>query len=284
MSKTGPQNFGAQHTQIKLGALANYLPAYTKALRHTGFTLHYIDAFAGTGKCVIKIGGKDQPIPGSAWIALHCQPPFQRMLLIEKVKGKLEELRALVAMFPPRDGVDIRLADANDAVPAYLDTLTEGDRAIVNLDPFGMHVDWTTLQKIADSQLADVWYLFSLSGFYRQAAKDAADIDDTKAAALTRILGPHDWRKALYSAPPQADLFGQASDQRHADPLRMAEWVTGCLKASFPAVVGPKILHMTTPSGKLGPPIFALYFIITNPAPKAIGLATKIANGVFKKL
>ena len=74
MAKSGQQKFGAAHTQIKLGALFSYLPAYTTALLNARFTLHYIDAFAGTGKCTIRMGARDRTIPGSAWLALECLP------------------------------------------------------------------------------------------------------------------------------------------------------------------------------------------------------------------
>lgn len=283
VAQEGSQRFGSVHTQIKLGALANYLPAYTTALKRSGFTLHYIDAFAGTGKCTIRAGVRERTIPGSAWLALECQPPFDKYFFIEKSRAKVHELEQLVAYFKGRD-VIIRHEDANVALPAYLAALTGGDRVTINLDPFGMDVDWATLERIADSKKADVWYLFSLSGLYRQATRDAADVDESKAAALTRVLGPNDWRAALYEDSRQGSLFGADTQKRSADPYRMAEWVTGCLKDAFPGVAGPHILHMRTSDGKQGPPIFALYFLVSNPAPKAIQLALRIANGVFKRL
>lgn len=283
MAQGGPQRFGSAHTQIKLGALANYLPAYTTALKRSGFTLHYIDAFAGTGKCTIRAGIRDRTIPGSAWIALECQPRFDKYVFIEKSKSKVRQLEELLSNFEGRDVV-VKHEDANVALPSYLASLTAGDRATVNLDPFGMEVNWATLEKIAASQKADVWYLFSLSGLYRQATRDAANIDESKAAALTRVLGPNDWRAALYEDPRQASLFGGDTQERNADPYRMADWVTGCLKKAFPGVAGPHILHMTTSEGRQGPPIFALYFLVSNPARKAVDLALRIANAVFKRL
>lgn len=74
--------FGAEHTKEKLQALQDYLPAYTTALGRR-FTLHYIDAFAGTGECVIRIAGQDLTVPGSASIAIDCKPPFHKMVFIE---------------------------------------------------------------------------------------------------------------------------------------------------------------------------------------------------------
>ena len=156
--------FGAEHTQIKLGALFNYLPAYTTALSNRPFTLHYVDAFAGTGKCTIRLGNRSKTIPGSAWLALECEPRFDKLVFIEKAPSKVKELRDLVANphFAGRD-CTIQRGDANELLPAYLDQLGPGDRAVVNLDPFGMDVHWSTLEKIAASKIADVFYLFPLS-------------------------------------------------------------------------------------------------------------------------
>lgn len=280
------QKFGAAHTQIKLGALFSYLPAYTTALSSRAFTLHYVDAFAGTGKCTIRMGGRDRTIPGSAWLALECKPPFHKLMFIEKAQSKVKELRQLVANehFAGRDCA-IQEGDANELLPAYLDRLGPGDRAVVNLDPFGMDVHWTTLEKIAASKIADVFYLFPLSSFYRQAAHDPRAIDANKEAALKRLLGPHDWRAALYAPAPQDDLFtGKAADERIANPYRMAEWFTGCLKGTFPGVAAPHILYLRTADGKRGAPLFALYFLVSNPSDKAQALAMKIARDVFKRL
>lgn len=284
MSKDAQQKFGAAHTQIKLGALANYLPAYTTALSKAEFTLHYVDAFAGTGKCTIKRGARDQTIPGSAWLALECKPRFDKFVFIEKVPSKVKQLRSLLEHYSDRDTVVSR-GDANALVPAYLAALGPGDRAVVNLDPFGMDVHWTTLEKIAASKIADAWYLFPLSSFYRQAARDARAIDAKKDAALTRLCGPHDWRAAFYAPPPQLDIFdGRGADQREANAYRMAEWFTGRLKETFPGVAGPHILYLRRPDGTRAAPLFALYFLVSNAGPKAQALAMKIAAAVFRRL
>jgi three-Cys-motif partner protein len=279
VSEEHRHRFGAEHTTEKLSALRDYLPAYTTALGQR-FTLHYIDAFAGSGECVIKVSGKELTVPGSASIAMDCKPPFHKMVFIELSAARAQELERLRATAPHRD-ISVIRDDANIALPAYLKTLRRADRAVVFLDPYGMTVDWATLDKVAASKLADVWYLFPLSGLYRQAAKDSAYIDAAKQASLTRILGPHDWRRALYEPKPQKDLFGQNSDIRTADPERMAQWVKTCLETIFPGVHGPKVLYQMR-EGRQGPPLFALFFLVSNPEPKALGLASRFAQSVLK--
>lgn len=280
MDDSSAHEFGGEHTQEKLEALGNYLPAYTTALGRL-FTLYYVDAFAGTGECDITVQSKKVRVQGSASIALKCSPPFHKLFFVEKIASRVRTLKKLAEGAQGRD-IRIVQGDANVEVPTYLDRLTRSERAVVLLDPYGMTVDWATLERIAATKLADVWYLFPLSGLYRQAALDSRNIDPFKEAALTRIMGPHDWKTALYEPKPVSDLFGDDSDIRTADPKRMAEWVKECLQNIFPAVHGPKILYQRRKDGKNGPPLYALFLLISNPDPKALGLAKRFATSVLK--
>lgn len=153
--------FGSVHTRLKLEIIGEYLPAYTTALKNFPFTLHYIDAFAGTGYCDIQVGGNRLVVPGSASIAIGCTPVFHKMIFIEKSPRKVRALERLKAATPKRDITIVR-DDANIAIAKCLSTLYahEGDRAIIFLDPFGMQVDWATLERIAKSEISDLWYLF----------------------------------------------------------------------------------------------------------------------------
>jgi len=145
------------------------------------------------------------------------------------------------------------------------------------LDPYGMSVDWRTLRAIAETKAVDVWYLFSLSGLYRQAARSASAIDDDKRAAITRVLGTDAWERELY-APGQSSLFtDDAPLQRTADVGALQDYVRVRLKAIFPAVLPP----LPLPIDKK-PQLFSLFFAISNPDGPAIGLATRIANHILR--
>lgn len=276
--------FGGEQTRTKLTAIGKYLPAFTTALSKTRFRLSYIDAFAGTGVCHVTVGGAKLLIPGSASIALNCAPPFHRVFFIEKKKRHVAALKRLANSAAPK-WIEVINGDANEHLPEILRGLDpKRDRALVFLDPYGMAVDWTTLQTIAASKIVDLWYLFPLSGLYRQAANDAASIDPDKAAALNRMLGTESWRQDFYAKPTQDDLFGAvASDVRTADVKQMTKWLTGRLREIFPAVTEPCVLFQTLPNGKEGAPLFALYFAASNPDPKAYGLAKKIAEGILRR-
>lgn len=278
--------FGGIWTRIKLEALQNYLVAFNTALSKQNFTRIYIDAFAGTGRCDITVDGEKTSIDGSARRALAIDPPFNTYIFIELRAKKLAALKALEAEYPGKS-INVIRDDANAALKTLCEKYAwRNERAVLFLDPFGMHVEWTTLQAIAKTGAIDVWYLFPYSGLYRQAAKNADAMDSDKEESITRLLGTDEWRQVFYAPKRQGSLFGgDDGDEREADHRQMLNFVSKRLKELFPAVTDPKILYQAGDSkNPSGAPLFALYFAASNPSPKAYGLATKIARDVLNAL
>lgn len=278
--------FGGIWTFIKLEALGKYLQAFNNALSKQNFTRLYIDAFAGTGRCDITVDGETERIDGSARRALATQPRFHRYCFIDRSAKRLDALKALESQYPDKP-IELIAGDANSALKALCEKIAwRNTRAVLFLDPYGMHVEWATLESIAKTGAIDVWYLFPYSGLYRQAAKNSEAMDNDKQAAITRLLGTDEWRQAFYVKDPQIDLFGGGSgDVRHADHKQMLDFVSKRLKKLFPAVSAPKVLYQGGDSSNpSGAPLFALYFAASNPAPKAFGLALKIANDILGTL
>jgi three-Cys-motif partner protein len=283
--------FGGLSTDLKLSIVEKYLRAYTTALRGKFANLWYIDAFAGTGYRAIKhpavegsVFGDDRPEwvehrRGSAVIALETEPAFDRLIFIEKKPSHCAALQKLMAENPTRD---ITL-DPNDANASIRKNVAwdgwASTRAVMFLDPYGLSVDWETLAAVAGTKAIDVWYLVSLSGLFRQAAHDPEALDDAKRASLTRMLGTPDWEGAWYPEVVTEDIFGNVvrSNRRSADVTAMEKFVADRLRTIFPKVLKPYRLH-----NERGVPMFALFFAISNPEPKAIGLATSIAGHILK--
>lgn len=279
-------SFGGLWTLNKLEALRNYLVAFNNALSRQNFTRIYIDAFAGTGRCEITVDGEKTSVDGSARRALSAIPPFHKFCFIELKAKKLAALKALQAEYPDKS-IEIIHDDANTALKALCGKYDwRNTRAVLFLDPYGLHVEWSTLEAIAKTGAIDVWYLFPYSGLYRQAAKNADAMDSDKLDSITRLLGTDEWRQEFYAPQRQSDLFGNESgDSREADHHEMLKYVSKRLKMIFPAVAEPKILYQAGGSkNPSGAPLFALYFAASNPSPKAYGLAIKIAKDVLDAL
>lgn len=283
--------FGSQSTEIKLALIEQYLKAYTTALSNSRWRLMYFDAFAGTGERTIRTVARDGGLfdedveerveqrRGSARIALDVNPQFDVLVFMERNRRYCEALNLLKDQNPTRQ-IHVIQGDCNEAIRDIAKKVDwRKNRAVMFLDPYGMNVDWTTLQAIAETKAIDVWYLFSLSGLFRQAARNIDDVDQDKRAALTRTLGTDEWEKSLYQTTVNSDLFGNQIEQteRNADVLALEEYVSKRLMTLFPKVLKPLALPI-----EKKPQMFSLYFLISNPSPPAIGLATKIANHILK--
>jgi three-Cys-motif partner protein len=294
-STAAEHRFGGGHTDDKVARLRDYLQAFTNALKHQGFVLIYIDAFAGSGDRtdVIPVlplldGDNAEPqtvtVPGSARLAIEVSPPFDRLVLVENDPGRHGAVDQLRAEFPGRE-IECHRGDANDVVQKLCRMTpwrgAKGMRGVIFLDPYGMEVGWATVQAIAATQALDLWYFFPLMGLYRQAAKMAPSIDSIKRARLNRVLGTNDWERDWYDTPHgDKDLFedGQTAI-RMADLDTIERYVKKRLESEFKgAVLDPFRIHNIQ---RL--PIASLFFAVSNPNPRAVGLATKIARHILRQ-
>lgn len=280
--------FGGPWTFIKIDMLGRYLNFFNTALQHRPskdkpFKRIYIDAFAGTGQCDIKMGDHGRmTIEGSVLRAIQSTPRFDQIHLIELKKSHVDSLKQLVGQFPNQQ-IIIHNGDCNIMLDKILNaTNWKSTRGVLFLDPYGMTVHWETVQKIAATNALDVWYLFPLSAIYRQAANDYANVDDAKAAALDKVLGTSTWRDDFYSERPATDLFASTEAKvrkRHASPSDIATWVHQRLAQTFTGWVSQPIMLPAE-----GAPMFALFFAVSNPSPKAIQLSRKAAAHLFEML
>jgi three-Cys-motif partner protein len=281
--------FGGQHTELKLSIIEKYLRAYSSALRNKFSELWYIDAFAGTGKRTVKVEAKGEDLfeskapesveqrRGSAQIAIDIEPPFHRLIFIESKPKYCKALRELAAEYSARDIMVVE-EDANLSIQRELaGSNWTSSRAVLFLDPYGMEVDWETLVAIAATRAIDVWFLFSLSGLYRQATRRSDKITEEKRAALTKMFGSDEWERELYSDRGQADMFGGGPSQREYDVKGLERYVKRRLETLFPKVFDPLALPVNK-----APQRFSLFLCISSPDPKALGLATRIANHILK--
>lgn len=275
--------FGGRWTSTKLDILAEYLRFFTTALKEQKFELIYIDAFAGTGRCTIKISGAERTIVGSAGIALDIDPPFSRYVFIEKKPKHVRALKELLAAHPRGLRALVEEGMAHLKLREILRTNDwRSTRGVLFLDPYGLQCDWQMLEDIAATKALDVFFLVSLPGIFRQATNDYRDADESKVEALGRFLGTDSWADDLYSQ--QGDIFGGTSRHRHADPYAIAKYVRQRLATIFAYVPEPVILYGEGRSGSRGAAKFALYFAVSNPSSKAVQLASKVARNIMSKL
>lgn len=285
MQNLGEHQFGSLSTGLKLSMVQGYLQSYATLMQGKGFDLWYVDAFAGTGEVTKRVAAQDTLVghipetverrKGSAQIAIDIEPRFDRLVFMERKPKHVAALEALREKYPDR-GIAVHKGDANDLLK-----MADGwrgwqkTRAVVFLDPYGLQVDWATLEALARTKAMDIWYLVSLSGLYRQATKDPSDICADKRASLTRFLGTDAWEQAWYNSKTQPSLFGNdIVETKRTDDLSVLEkYVEERFKTIFARVRGPKRLY-----NDQGAPMFSLFFLMANPSPKAWSAAKPIVD------
>ena len=175
--------FGGAWTEVKLDAVHDYCHYFNKVLKDQPsadrpFQRWYFDAFAGSGTRRVEraTGGllEGRPVAieakdmaGSVLKALQVEPAFDRLAFIEGHRGRFRSLEGIRAEHPER-GIVCLNGDANQKLAEIFGSPPWSNqvdgrgscRGLCFLDPYGMSVDWETLQVLAATRRVDVWYLF----------------------------------------------------------------------------------------------------------------------------
>jgi len=284
-----PHRFGGAWTDEKLKVLEGYLSAYTTALKNSSLSKGYIDAFAGTGYRdapdrldLLPDLIEEEPqtlLDGSARIALRTQPPFDGFVFIEQHGGRRAQLEPLKDEFPEhRDSIQVRGGDANEQIQEICGVDWERRRAVLFLDPYGMQVEWKTIEAVAGTKAIDMWLLFPLGiGVNRLLTRTGA-IPGSWRERLTILLGRNDWYDEFYRVETTPTLFGDDESRVvRASIDTIGSYFNERLRSVFFAVANePKVLRNSK-----GSPLYLLCFAAGNENGSRIAL--KIANHLLSK-
>lgn len=216
---------------------------------------------------------------GSAKIALTLSEPFDGYVFIEKSRGRVNQLREAIdhdhqALL---SRCDFRHGDANTLLKAWCDQRDwTKERAVVFLDPYGMQVEWSTVQALAATKAIDLWYLFPLGVGVARLLTYRGDIDEAWQRRLDLLFGTPDWRTVFYRVTPgQTDLFGETHDvvERDAPVAKIETFIHNRLAGIFEKVAKGLVLRNSRQS-----PLYLLCFAAANKkgAPTAIRIAQDI--------
>jgi len=289
--------FGGDWTEEKLERIRKYLCAYTTIFTRNPnaryYTTVYVDAFAGCGYRIERGAQLDptdllettidddaeQLKKGSARIALEVEPGFDRHVFIESEADRAADLRQLKSEFPGKaDSVQIEQSDANAFLQDWCrQTNWQKARAVVFLDPYGMQVEWATLEAIAETKAIDLWLLFPIGVAVNRLLTKSGPPPDPWAKALTRIFGTDEWKEAFYQTHEEPTLFGIDSVERKVATLdSIGSFFCARLKRIFSKVAtNPLTLRNSRQT-----PIYLLCFAAGNS--KGATTAVKIAQDILK--
>ena len=295
--KDGEHQFGGEWTTLKLKVLAKYLQAYTTALKNTPFQKLYIDAFAGTGYRDVRRDEEDdssqntlfpdmaEPEPqsfldGSARLALKIEPQFDRYIFIERSPERCADLESLKAEFLGlANKIDIRQGDANAKIQELCQTDWRSKRAVLFLDPYGMQVEWRTIEAIAKTRAIDLWLLFPLGIGVNRLLTKSGDIPKSWRRRLDLLLGTRDWYDDFYRVETMPTLFGDDNERVvKATMETIGRYFNNRLKGIFAGVAEePGVLRNSANN-----PLYLLCFAVGNEPGKKIAL--KIAQHLLKEV
>jgi three-Cys-motif partner protein len=282
--------FGGDWTEVKLHCLKTYLTRYRMIfatnLKAQYFRTWYVDAFAGTGSraqeafegSLLQLAEGSETtgyFEGSARIALSLTSPFDRYVFIEKSKARCDELRATIADEYGDLAVrcEFRQQDANNAIRNWCKERDwRKDRAVVFLDPYGLQVEWKTIQALGATMGVDLWYLFPLN--LARLLKREGAIDAMWQRRLDLLFGTHDWEARFYKPRIQEGLFGATETvERDATVENIKEFIEERLETCFHSVAKGMVLMNSKSS-----PMYSLCFAAANErgAPIALRIAQSI--------
>ena len=263
MNNIKQHEFGGSWTEKKLQTLQSYLKAYriifTKNPQARHFTTWYVDAFAGTGtrsnsdnpdnQLFFDVFSDDEMksvkevFEGSVKKSLDLEFPFDNYLFIESKKKHAQELEKVVEPYRAKIKKNIHVVqgEANEKIQNWLknDFNQKTDRAVVFLDPYGMQVEWETIEMLGKTKAVDLWLLFPAGiGILRMMKKDG-NIPEKWQETITKVLGTTEWKDKFYTQSfSQIDLFGQHQEETvcNANVEKIGAFFLERLKKAFHSV------------------------------------------------
>ncbi len=217
-------------------------------------------------------------LDGSARLALKTEPRFDRYVFIERSAERCAQLEALKTEFPHlASDIQIRQGDANDEIQELCDKEWKSHRAVLFLDPYGMQVEWKTIEAIGETEAIDLWLLFPLGIGVNRLLTKSGHIPESWRRRLNTLLGTEDWYDEFYRVESRPTLFGEADRVVKATMETIGRCFNERLKSVFAAVANePRVLRNSANC-----PLYLLCFAVGNE--KGAPIALRIANHLLTK-
>ena len=293
-------DFGGSWTEEKLLRVEKYLRAYMQIMKKYPFATAYVDAFAGTGyrtsaplddaPLLAAAGTEDvQDVEtfkeGSVIRALRVTPPFDKYILIEREAKRIGALHDLVVKQSAESDedlmarVEILNEDCNNVLQELAGKNWSRNRAVVFLDPYGMQVEWRTLEALAATEAVDLWILFPHANGVNRMLKRDGNISTSWKTRLDKFFGTPEWYDVFYRQVREPSLLGEDHEyiEKTANLELIKEYFLGRLRSIFPGVSD----ETHTVYNNNGTPLYLLCFAAANP--KGAPTAVKIAQHILRK-
>lgn len=259
-------------SEIKLDIIKDYASAYTKIMSNQDWCKGYvyIDAFAGAGGHIRKTTGEF--IPGSPFNALYVQPPFTEYHFIDldEEKAKVfEDISKENSNVYPYHG-DCNEILLNKIFPSL--TFKTRKRALCFLDPYGLQLNWKSIEMAAGLKTVDIFINFPIMDINRNILfKDLSKADPEDIDRMNAFWGNESWKSLLYKE--QGNLFGDTQHIKIENYHTLAKEFSKRLKSVGFNNVPEPVLMRNTNNG----PLYYLFFASQK------DVANNIVKDIFNK-
>ena len=299
------KSWGGKWTEEKLDAFEKYVKAYLTIMNvyrdARGWKLIYFDGFAGSGKRrqeeenqeeqVIDLFGQEflaedfNVYQGAAERVVKIEGEIMRSFdhyyFVDTQKENCDALANRLIQYATIGKKHYLNRDANEAVKMLASTLHKyrNCKALAFLDPFGMQIDWTSIQALKDLSV-DLWILVPTGVIINRLLERKVDSQKglVHAEKLETFFGltENEIRSFFYTENQVPTLFGEEETvlTKVENAIRkIAELYVERLKGIFPCVTeDPLVLYNTQ-----NVPIYHLVFAAKNKT------AMKIAQDIINK-
>jgi three-Cys-motif partner protein len=301
LSKKPKDNSVGPWAKDKLESLQRGLDYYTTRLKKQPYWQQvYVDAFAGPGLSTVRTKPREEAgehfmtdmfaaldesdpveeeveyLKGSPRVALDIPNPFDRYIFIEKDVKRLAELEALKAEYEGKRHIEVIAGDANEILLKVIpDIKKRSHRVFAFLDPFGLHMPWSTIKALAKTGATEVMINFPMGMAIRRMMPTSGEMPRGWEISLTAFFGSPDWKRYAYEEVE--DLMGRTVRKFADSEERLLEWYRGRLRQAFGHVSQAQLITNTR-GGRL------YYLVWAGPHPAGLAGADHILTGKHKGL
>lgn len=219
-------DWGGNWTEEKLEAFEGYVNAYLKIMnsqkkKYNGWpTTIYFDGFAGSGSRISSdkdeesffdnyiVEEETELYKGSAERVLLLTQRFDSYYFVDNDKSAI---KSLVKRLNENKLVTLSCEfipdDVNNQIIKLSQILDSEKAALVLLDPFGMQIDWSSIELLKNKRV-DLWILIPTGVIINRFLDRKGKLQFIKKLESYFGLSEEDIRKRFYEVKPEDTLFG----------------------------------------------------------------------------
>ena len=194
-----------------------------------------------------------QFLAGSPRVALDLQFPFTHYIFVERSGDRIAALQRLKTEYGSARSIHIREEDCTKylrdkiALNPKMDWKT--NRAVVFLDPFGMQVDWQTIENLAKTKAIEIFLNFPVGmAIQRLLLRQPDNFTDDRQRRLDEYFGSPDWKRVLYKRRPSLfddDIATGEQEKIEKSGAALLKWYRDRLRTIFSHVSNAALICNT---------------------------------------